>query len=207
MKPLKSLNAEPEHVTSTIMTVGPDRASRWLEYNNSHNRDLRQYRVDQYTRDMLADRWHFNGESIQFDRDDVLLNGQHRLWAIVESGCPQKFVIVRGLDRSAQKTMDQGNKRPPAEQLHLVGIPVGNTVAAAIRTFLRWEQGKFFGDQVKLKTSTSEVVEWAQRNGESVELIRGFISAGLKRTPAPPSIVLATALKFHRIEYDEAADF
>jgi len=182
-------------------------AERWLDHNNTHNRDIRQSRVEQYTREMLAGRWHFNGESIQFDQDGILLNGQHRLWAIVESGCPQRFVVVRGLDRAAQVTMDQGNRRTPAEQLHLVGIHVDNSMAATIRVYLRWQQGKLFGDQVRLKTSTAEVVEWAQANPDAIELIRGFISSGLRRVPATPSIVLATALTFHSIDYDEAADF
>jgi hypothetical protein len=204
---MTALKLTEQPITTTVLLVDPAIAARWLEHNNSHNRELRQSRVDEYKREMLAGRWHFNGESIQFDKDGVLLNGQHRLWAIVDSGCSQKFVIVRGLEPASQVTMDQGTRRTPAEQLELVGIKVDNTVAATIRVYLRWQQGRLFGDQVRVRTSTAEVVEWAQRNPDAIELIHGFTTAGIRRVPALPSITLATALRFHEIDYEQAADF
>src|SRR5437870_5147015 len=80
------------------MEVGPELATRWLE-GNVHNRKLREDVVARYARDMKAGRWLLTHEPIAFNKNgDTLVDGQHRLWAVVESGAtvaPVLTVIAR----------------------------------------------------------------------------------------------------------------
>lgn len=191
-------------ITHSVISVTPEMAKRWMDNNNSHNRDISEFRVADYADDMEAGRWTFNGETIQFDRTGILLNGQHRLMAIIATGIAQTFLIVHGLDPAAQLTMDQGTRRTPAEQLAVAGIITDKTIPAAIRTYIRWQKGFLFGDQVdrkrKHKLTTSEIVQWAIDNPDLIALLRDLSEAGVRRSPCSSSMALAVALRFSLID-------
>lgn len=190
-------------ITHAVVAVTPDMAKRWLNDNNTHNRPISETRVMQHVADMEGGRWRFNGETIQFDRNGTLLNGQHRLTGICRTGLTQTFLVVRGLAPESQITMDQGTRRSPADQLAVAGIITDGTVAAAIRVYIKWETGLLFGDKNRSKVTTSQVVEWAQSNPDMVSQLSELVSAGVKRTPCTPSLALAVALRLTLI--DEAA--
>lgn len=194
-------------ITHTIVHVTAETAKRWLDENNTHNRRISTTRVEEYASDMSEGRWHFNGEAIQFDRDNVLLNGQHRLMAILATGIAQTFLIVSGLDRSSQITMDQGTRRGASDQLLVAGIVADTTATAAIRVFIKWQSGRLFGDLTKNKVSTSEIVEWAQDNPDLVEMMAELSSVGVRRVKCAPSVALAVALRFALIDLDAATEF
>lgn len=204
---LRAVETATGQVTHSIVVVTPEMAKRWLAEHNTHNRPISETRVAQYIADMESGRWTFNGETIQFDKHGVLLNGQHRLMAIIATGIAQTFLIVRGLDRSSQITMDQGTRRNPKDQLQIAGIVTDNTVAAAIRTYLLWRTGRLFGDQVRNKITTSEVVEWAIGNPDLVDLLRDLTTAGVRRAKCNPSTALAIALRFALIDEAECLQF
>lgn len=76
--------------------ITPSVASKLLKHNFS-NRRLNQQRVNAYARDMIAGKWEAiaDGLSLQFDKNWNLLNGQHRLSAIVQSGVAQEMFIFQ----------------------------------------------------------------------------------------------------------------
>jgi hypothetical protein len=162
-----------------------------------------------YAIEMEEGRWKFNGESIQFDWNEMLQNGQHRLLAIQLTGLSQKFVIVRGLEPEAQSTMDQGTRRSPSDQLKVSGIEADKTLAAAIRVFIKWQSDRLFGDQQRAasKVSTTEVVEWAKSHPREMGLLHSLPREGFHSVSTAPSISLACSLAFHLINYEFAEDF
>ena len=193
-------------ISYAAVLVTPDMAKRWLDDNNSNNRNIRKAKVAEYAADMVAGRWEFNGETIQFDRGGMLLNGQHRLLAIVETGLSQTFLIVRGLDTSVQTTMDQGSRRTPQDQLQINGILTDSSVAAAIRVYITWTNGKLFGDQIRVKINTTEIVAWAEDNHELVCLLQDL--AWVKKAPnTTPSVALAIALRLSLIDEMDCVQF
>ncbi|MEU3452095.1 hypothetical protein ABZ671_00430 [Micromonospora sp. NPDC006766] len=127
--------------TSQVEHVTPNQAERWLADDNISNRNIREHRVAAYARDMTAGRWMFNGESLKFDIDGVLLDGQHRLAAVARSGVTAPFVVVRGLPPEAQDTVDIGAARTMADALSLRGEPGAAALAAIARRIVRWERG------------------------------------------------------------------
>jgi len=90
-----------------VERVTPEMATQWLS-TALHNRKLRPSKVRAYAEDMRCGRWTMNGESIKFDTAGHLLNGQHRLNAVIKSGATVEMATVRGLDPSTQATMDRG---------------------------------------------------------------------------------------------------
>ena len=65
-----------------VIRITPELAAMWLE-RNSDNRKLRKYRAVVMAREMTEGNWKANGESISFDTAGAIVDGQHRLQAII----------------------------------------------------------------------------------------------------------------------------
>lgn len=93
-----------------IETITPKAAEAMLNANKS-NRTLRDGVVEKYAADMGAGRWTACPEPISFYEDGDLADGQHRLFAIIESGKPQEFPVARGVPREAGLNINTGLSR------------------------------------------------------------------------------------------------
>ena len=133
----KPAAAEP---TVSIEVVTPEQAHEYLGYN-THNRNLRGRPASAFAADMANGDFLLNGETIKFATDGTLLDGQHRLAAIVESGVAIRTIIVRGLPSATQETMDGGMKRTFPDVLKLRGEVNYITLATTIRAVAKWEAG------------------------------------------------------------------
>lgn len=93
-----------------LYDVTPDLAATWLEHN-TRNRKLRQSVVERYAADMKAGRWMVTGDAIQFDTHGAVINGQHRLWAVLEAGVNVPMMVAFGLDPDVVAVLDDHLKR------------------------------------------------------------------------------------------------
>lgn len=119
-------------ISVTQETITPEMAATYLALN-THNRPLVANRIATISNDIVEGNYVFNGESIKFSTTDKLLDGQHRLEAIVMAGKPIDTLVIRGLDEVAQDTVDVGAKRTLGNILALRGEHNVNTLAAGIR--------------------------------------------------------------------------
>jgi hypothetical protein len=71
---------------------------------------------------MQRKEWRLNNDAIVFAEDGRLLNGQHRLSALIQSKTTQTFLVVYGVAESSQLTMDIGQRRNYADHLTMQGI-------------------------------------------------------------------------------------
>ena len=100
------------------MKISPEDAAALLETNYRGNRPIRKYWVHQLA-DMMRKGQFIsqNGQTIVIGRDDgVLYDGQHRLYAIIESGMTFTFDIAL-IDNAeaAYMTIDNGTKRKASD--------------------------------------------------------------------------------------------
>jgi hypothetical protein len=119
--------------TVRIVEMTPARAAAIIEGCNRHNRNCEDRRIAQYARDMRAGGWMFTGEAIKISREGVLLDGQHRLYGVIDAGRTVPLLVITGLDPRAQEVMDQGIPRRLHDALALRGEPDPNNLAAALR--------------------------------------------------------------------------
>lgn len=128
------------------MTVTPEQAQRILAERNIRNRNLSSATVAKYARDMAAGNWLLNGDAVRFAADGTLLDGQHRLAAIIKAGCTIRTFVVWNLPVEAQATMDDGRKRTMANVLELDGRDAhSKTVASILRRAILLEKGVIDG--------------------------------------------------------------
>lgn len=114
--------------------VTPKVAKEWLG-KNQNNRPLSQSAVDVLVEAIRNDEWVQNGEAIKFSASGVLIDGQHRLEAIVQTGRTLEMVVVRGLEEESFNTIDQGRKRSFSDMLARDGETNANHLAVAVRYY------------------------------------------------------------------------
>lgn len=116
-----------------IETITPAAAREMLK-QNSQNRTVRQKHVDFLAAEMTNGRWQTTSETIAFSTDGVIVDGQHRLLAIVQSNTAVEVLVARDVSMGTQDVIDCGSARTVADQLHLSdGVTNANLVAAAAR--------------------------------------------------------------------------
>jgi hypothetical protein len=132
-----------------VLEVTPELAEKWLQ-SNTHNRHARPEKVYGYARDMESGKWRENGEAIKFAEDGTLLDGQHRLMAITLAQVPLRMLVVTGLERQTQETMDAGAKRTLADILLLRGEKHCIVLASVLKRAVMWNSGT-----VKFKSASA----------------------------------------------------
>lgn len=162
-------------LSAKVMTFDPAQAANILAEKNKYNiRKPKQRIIDAYARDLSAGHWQLNGETIIFDKEDQLLNGQQRLAAVVQSGTPLTTVVVKGVDRATFRTMDGGYKRDLAQVLTMGAFPgiEGTNVRIAssvTRMLYLYERSGRSGAGLKTGAPTrQEAIEVYEENAEAI---------------------------------------
>lgn len=140
MSALRSTRRPADQPAVDVETITPELATKYLGHN-TRNRNLRARVVLAYAADMANGDWRWNGEGIKFGTDGTLLDGQHRLAAIVQSGTSVPMLVVRDLPNETQETIDGGVKRTFADVLNLRGEKNYVGLAATIRAITSYETG------------------------------------------------------------------
>jgi hypothetical protein len=104
---------DPALYTMAIESIDPERAEAYLALNRG-NRNIVQSHVAALARDIANGHWMFNAQPICFSRAGRLLNGQHRLSAVLEAGLPIEVMVMHGLPEEAFQTYDKQAKKAPA---------------------------------------------------------------------------------------------
>lgn len=189
-----------------VETITPAKAMEMIKLN-TRNRPKKLGKIAEYSAAMREGRWALNGETIKVAHNDVLIDGQNRLYGCVEAGVPFETYVIRGLDPDMFDTIDIGAKRTSGDSLHADGCTYATTVAAAIKWLpvIRGEQaGGHSGadltpDQVRLV--------WAADNGE-IEKSAGFVGNGAKiRGLLPPGLACALHYVFKAKSRGHADEF
>jgi hypothetical protein len=121
-----------------LVTITPKIAEQLLERNGS-NRPLSPKKVGDYAADMKLDRWKANGETMKIDWNGDIQDGQHRLWAVLESGVTIKTWIIYNCDPADFTTIDRGKTRNLRDAVAVHEGRKDPTLSAALRWVWRMD--------------------------------------------------------------------
>jgi hypothetical protein len=187
--------------------IGPDKAKELLE-NNGVNRRLRPHLVDSYAEDMRQGLWNEDtADLIKISKTGRLLDGQHRLSAIIEADTIMELDVATGLDDKAQRVMDQGSGRTASDVLGMEGY--SNTAIAggvARWVMLGGEPGPHLEMALKRKASTARILRTVQENPD-VALAASKYSAFKNHVPGSPTAICYSWLWMHRLDVTDCDYF
>lgn len=172
---------------TSVRTITPAIAAKLLE-NTTLQRPVRQPHVDWLAGQMRDGKWKLNGETIILDGDKVL-DGQHRLWACVESGVTFEVVVVEGVDASSFSTIDTGKVRDSGDIVSIalgdkkLPVPVRRSAATAIKFVLAVDEtGRYSEDEyTRLNRDHTAVAQYAMAHPDVIELTKEMLALFSKK--------------------------
>jgi hypothetical protein len=187
--------------TAVFEYINPETAIEYLTKNTS-NRPIQQHHIRHLCEEMINGRWKFNGDTIVFDWNGVLRQGQHRLSALIKIGFTSKFLVVRGVDPTAFSTMDCGKQRSGSDALALIGETNTKTKASVLVWIDKYYSNGLNGSSAgKIKISPTWVLELNDKYSDYVGKWHHQKHLGCS------SIINAAGYIFSKISNSEAEDF
>jgi hypothetical protein len=131
---------------------------------NMVNRNINEDRVNQYVDLLKRGKWQLNGEAIKFNEKGEMIDGQHRLRAIIKSGIPMTTLVIFNVSDDVS-IMDRGRIRNITDCFRIEGMSktVANNTTVAIAKLFYQMQGK------RSNVSDGFVRDWLIENQEDIE--------------------------------------
>jgi len=164
---MKNKTSISPEITASVELITPAVAKKMLD-GNMNNRKLRKFRVAQYADAMRRGMWDIQNDAITISQSGKLLNGQHRLTAIVEADQACQCLVLRGVDESAYAVIDSGLARTVNDSLHAAGLGLNSThMSPMAKTLIAMDAGLSIYDTNALAlVQRRDVVEYVEANNE-----------------------------------------
>lgn len=153
------------------VVITPEMAKKILE-NNVINRTLKPHRIKLYAEEMKSGRWQLNGEDIHISKSGNLLDGQHRLLAIIEAGVPVKIGIKTNVSDDVS-IYDRGTPRSTSDILSFRGMDktlASKTVVSVVKLHYAIKRSK-------LILSDDMIQEFIEKNSDLLLHVIALIRA------------------------------
>lgn len=151
--------------------VTPEMAAEMLRHANPENRSISSKRVAEYANAMKSGRWQNNAECIQFREDGMLINGHHRLEAVIKANVPVEMSIATGLPDDVT-LFDKGRPRSSRDTLTLCGINLpAKAISAVKQLYTEANEGKKATDDI--------LIEYCERYGDELREARKIACSGV----------------------------
>lgn len=139
--PLYTIDADGDKIETTRIIVvpskdiGPRMARALITCRNKvsdtdQNRKIREANIERIAKDMLTGRWFCDsGEDLLIDQKGFLIQGQHRLEALIRTGLTFPFGIKFGMRRNAMDVLDSAMTRMGVGEYERSGGKYGSVLA------------------------------------------------------------------------------
>ena len=139
-----------------ITELSPDQAQHILDFFNNDNRKLSKAQVNAIAKSINKDGWMFDGQSITFNVEGNLTEGQHRLNAIVNTQTVAKVSISLGVITSAFTKCAPAKPRTATDEIQRKDPSATSSDCTTLRQILKRRQG----DQLTMKNAIEQWEKW-----------------------------------------------
>lgn len=141
---------KPIHTQLELIT--PELAKELLKKNSS-NRPLNDITVKWYAKQMTNNQWTISGQTISISDDNRLIDGQHRLKAVIESGKSIYFNIAYNVPFESFVNYDSLRSRGLKDTFAVSGIANYTNIAAILSKYISLKNSNLayagFGTSIK----------------------------------------------------------
>lgn len=202
----KPLNAE----AGQLFDVTPTLAAKWLE-RNTRNRSLRNDIVERYAADMKAGRWMVTGDAIAFDKNGVIVNGQHRLWAVIFAELSVPMLVTFNLEPDVVRVLDDHLKRKLTDIIKIA--KPGTTITAKMTSVsLRMQRESMALNSVDVramqKLSRQQQMQFLEKHQEAIDFaVRECFKSSTIRGLGQATILAVVARAYYSQDHDRLKAF
>lgn len=139
-------------------------AAQILE-GNSANRPLSDTHAKRISRQMTNGVWKINGETIKIGSSGDVLDGQHRLWAVIYAKVSIWLIVVFGVQPDAFSTIDTIRKsRSGSDVLAVAGLSYQRQgTAAALGYLIHYQRGTLLNSRASENRIENAQIEEAYK--------------------------------------------
>lgn len=146
--------------------ITPKKAMEYLK-TSLGNRPISKISVQSYADTIRKGDWMLNGVPIVFDNEGHLLDGHHRLHAVILADIPVRMDVCRGVQSDAFTTYDCGRHRTLGQLLAMQKVKNYNSVGSAVGVnYTLVNTGKIWAN------NTHNSKGYKRTNNESYELYK-----------------------------------
>lgn len=168
--------------------ISPQIAAAYLN-NAVKNRKVNKRRIENMAAKMKNKSWNASGETIKFDSNGTLIDGQHRLKAIIMSNTTQEMAVAYDLDPIVFTELDTGKKRTLSDVLFIENFTSHTHLATAtkgIYSFVNFgidqmSHGRSFKSTSEAKTSNRTYLEFLKNHPEIVNSLMFVLKCGKQK--------------------------
>lgn len=199
-----------QNIKMEKVLVTPALANQLLEAN-VNNRPVRKVTVLRYSKDMSEGKWKEDTfEAIKIAPSGLVLDGQHRLLAVIKSNTSVYMHIAYGVPENVFDVLDTGKVRNPSDIFYISGVPSSNTIPSMIQNYNSLKDGSQSAKyHHNLKLSNSQLLEkyyeredfWRATALKATNWYNAFAKI------LPPSKIGSMYAFFYDIDANDAHDF
>ncbi len=168
-----------------IITVTPELAKQYLAQNFNNNRKIRPSRVQFFAKIIRDGHWRTTHQGIAFDTRKRLIDGQHRLMAIIVAGIAVRIQVTHDLPPESVDALDTGCGRTMADILVTRG-QTASTRSAAIAK--RLVSGMFY----RSDPDNYEAMEYHERYRDAIDFTLSLFPTNIKYITITPVLTVVT---------------
>ena len=159
------------------MDITPDMAKKILAHRNKNNRPIRYTHLEKLSEAIEKDEWKVTNQGIAFDADGNLIDGQHRLAAILQTRKTVKMMVATNMGASIFDVVDTGSKRSTGDALDILGSEHGRIVSAALKIYICYQKfpEKAWSGAAIQQPSTSDVIAIYKDRQDEIEALLSVI--------------------------------
>lgn len=147
------------NITTQLVYFTPEVAHAFLKNRLvQKQRTIRPQHLESLIDDARRGRFKLNGQTVIIDSDGNLMDGQHRLEAVVRSGVGFWSVVVRGINPAYFCTIDSVTRRSAGDTLKSLGYSNTNSLGAAVALLWRYEGEHMLQNRVISQAMVAEVI-------------------------------------------------
>lgn len=128
-----------------VKTIDRETAERYLNLDRGNNRPFSPHHLIDLIRRQERGEWVTNGDTIRFDAEGQLRDGQHRLRMVKHTGIPIEVIVVKDIPSESFSTMDVGKTRNLGDVLYIEKETNHSQLASALGWVWRYLSRRMLG--------------------------------------------------------------
>jgi hypothetical protein len=199
------VKGRPSPLDYRLVKVTPSLAGKWLEAGKGIQRNLMSSYVTALAAQMRRGEWKSSThQSIAITAEGRILDGQHRLAAVVMADLTVEMLVAFNADPNTFDVVDGGRPRTAANILQIMGIQNAAVISAAAKFVLSYDKvkGIWSGPAYQAELSKPMIGQFAMENADGfAEALK--VSGPVRRVlHLKPAGLLAVAFMILRKERD-----
>lgn len=175
-----------------VIVVTPEMAKEWLDNKLPKQRRIRETVARRYARHIKDNKWHLTHQGVAFNTDGQLMDGQHRLRAVILANTAVAMPVFTNVPDEAFTGIDIGSRRTASEVtgLNKHDVAIANALCG-------WVRG------LRVMLSPDEIQETIDLYSEAIAFARDNLIGTSKVSKISTSLLAAEVAKAYLAGEDE----